>query len=148
MKRLPRAMLWALGALVSAALVGRRLGVPILGAALLLSGVLAALAFGLGLAATVALLTVVGASRALLDVASRTLMQRSVPAQLLGRVFGVLEGLTMAGLAAGSLLVAGVHELVTDLAGAHQHAPDRARIGRGAVVERQLEAAARQSVDP
>jgi Cyclic nucleotide-binding domain len=94
-----------LAALVSAMLVGRRLGLPILSAALVLSGALAALAFGLGLAGTVALLTVVGASRALLDVASRTLLQRSVPAQLLGRVFGVLEGLTMAGLAAGALLV-------------------------------------------
>jgi len=94
-----------LAAVVSATLVGRRLGLPILGAALLLSGALAVLAFGLGLAATVALLIVVGASRALLDVASRSLMQRSVPARLLGRVFGLLEGLTMAGLAAGALLV-------------------------------------------
>jgi MFS family permease len=94
-----------LAAPVSATLVGRRLGLPILSAALLLSGALAVVAFGLGLAATVALLIVVGASRALLDVASRTLMQRSVPAQLLGRVFGVLEGLTMAGLAVGALLV-------------------------------------------
>jgi MFS family permease len=94
-----------LAATVSAMLVGRRLGGPILGAALVLSGALAALGFGLGLAGTVALLTVVGASRALLDVASRTLLQRSVPAQLLGRVFGVLEGLTMAGLALGALLV-------------------------------------------
>src|SRR5215469_14465858 len=94
-----------LAALVSATLVGRRLGGPILASALLLSGALAVLAFGLGLAATVALLIVVGASRALLDVASRTLMQRSVPAQLLGRIFGVLEGLTMAGLAVGALLV-------------------------------------------
>jgi Cyclic nucleotide-binding domain/Major Facilitator Superfamily len=94
-----------LAAPASAMLVGRRLGLPILGAALLLSGALAVLAFGLGLAATVALLIVVGASRALLDVANRTLMQRSVPAQLLGRVFGVLEGLTMAGLAVGALLV-------------------------------------------
>jgi len=94
-----------LAAPVSVTLVGRRLGLPILSAALLLSGALAVVAFGLGLAATVALLIVVGASRALLDVASRTLMQRSVPAQLLGRVFGVLEGLTMAGLAVGALLV-------------------------------------------
>jgi MFS family permease len=94
-----------LAAPVSAMLVGRRLGLPILGAALLLSGALAVVAFGLGLAATVALLIVVGASRALLDVASRTLMQRSVPSQLLGQVFGLLEGLTMAGIAAGALLV-------------------------------------------
>ena len=94
-----------LAATVSAVLVGRRLGGPILAAALMLSGALAALAFGLGLAGTVALLAVVGASRALLDVASRTLLQRSVPAQLMGRVFGLLEGLTMAGLALGALLV-------------------------------------------
>src|SRR5215468_1210762 len=80
-----------LAAGVSAMLVGRRLGLPILGAALFLSGALAVLAFGLGLAATVALLIGVGASRALLDVAARTLMQRSVPTQLLGRIFGLLE---------------------------------------------------------
>jgi MFS family permease len=100
-----------LAAGVSATLVGRRLGLPILAAALLLSGGLAVLAFGLGLAATVALLIVVGASRALLDVAARTLMQRSVPTQLLGRIFGLLEGLTMAGLAAGALLVPGLVHL-------------------------------------
>jgi hypothetical protein len=94
-----------LAALVTATLVGRRLGLPILGAALLLSAALAVLAIGLGVAATVALLIVVGASRALLDVATRTLLQRSVPAPSLGRIFGFLEGLTMAGLAAGALLV-------------------------------------------
>ena len=94
-----------LAATVSLLLVGRRLGVPILGAALLLSGALAALAGGLGLAGTVVLLTVAGASRALLDVASRSLLQRSVPAQSLGQVFGLLEGLTMAGLAIGAVLV-------------------------------------------
>ena len=94
-----------LAAAVSVLLVGKRLGAPILASALLLSGALAALAAGLGLAGTVALLTVAGASRALLDVASRSLLQRSVPAQSLGQVFGLLEGLTMAGLAVGAVLV-------------------------------------------
>jgi hypothetical protein len=94
-----------LAAAVSVLLVGRRLSGPILASALLLSGALAALAAGLGLAGTVALLIVAGASRALLDVASRSLLQRSVPAQSLGQVFGLLEGLTMAGLAIGAVLV-------------------------------------------
>jgi MFS family permease len=94
-----------LAATVSAMLIGRRLGAPILGAALLLSGVLAALGFGLGLAGTVALLVVAGAASTLLDVALRMLLQRSVPPHLLVRVFGVLEGLTMAGYAVGVLLV-------------------------------------------
>ena len=94
-----------LAATVSVTLVGRRLGAPILGAAFLLSAVLAALGFGIGLAGTVALLVVAGAASTLLDVALRTLLQRSVPPQLMGRVFGVLEGLTMAGYALGALLV-------------------------------------------
>jgi MFS family permease len=94
-----------LAATASVALVGRRLGAPILASAFVVSAALAALAFGLGVAATVALLAVVGASHSLLETASRTLLQRSVPAPLLGRVFGVLEGMTMAGLALGALLV-------------------------------------------
>ena len=94
-----------LAATVSMVLVGRRLGVPMLASAVLLSCALAALAFGLGLTGTVALLAVAGASHALLDVASRTLLQRSAPAHLTGRVFGILEGLTMAGLALGALIV-------------------------------------------
>ena len=94
-----------LAATVSAVLVGRRLGGPILGAALALSGALAALALGLGVAGTVALLAVAGASNALMEIATRTLLQRSVPPQLIGRIFGLLEGLTMAGYALGALLV-------------------------------------------
>jgi len=94
-----------LAATVSAILVGRRLGAPILGAALLLSAVLVVLGFGIGLAGTVALLAVAGAACTMLDLALRTLLQRSVPPQLMGRVFGVLEGFTMAGYALGALLV-------------------------------------------
>jgi hypothetical protein len=94
-----------LAATVSAMLIGRRLGAPILAAALLLSAMLAVLGGGVGLAATVALLAVAGAASTLLDVALRTLLQRSVPPHLIGRVFGVLEGLTMAGYALGALLV-------------------------------------------
>jgi Cyclic nucleotide-binding domain/Major Facilitator Superfamily len=94
-----------LAATVSAVLVGRRLGGPILAAALAFSVALAAVAFGLGLAGIVVLLAVAGAGHSLLAVATRILLQRSVPPHLIGRIFGVLEGLTMAGLALGALLV-------------------------------------------
>ena len=100
-----------LAATVSAVLVGRRLGGPILAAALGFSGALAAVAFGPGLAGTVILLAVAGAGHCLLTVATRTLLQRSVPPRLIGRIFGVLEGFTMAGLAVGALLVPGLAHL-------------------------------------
>jgi hypothetical protein len=94
-----------LAATVSVVLVGRRLGGPILAAALVFSGALAAVAFGLGMGGAMVLLVVAGAGRCLLEVATRTLLQRSVPPELIGRIFGVLEGLMMAGLAVGALLV-------------------------------------------
>jgi MFS family permease len=100
-----------LAATVSVVLVGRRLSGPILAAALAFSAALAAVAFGPGLAGTAALLVVAGAGHCLLEVATRTLLQRSVPPELIGRVFGVLEGLMMAGLAAGALLVPGLAHL-------------------------------------
>jgi hypothetical protein len=100
-----------IAATVSVALVGRRLGGPILAAALAFSGALAVVAFGLGLPGTMALLVVAGAGHCLLEVATRTLLQRSVPPELIGRVFGVLEGFTMAGLAVGALLVPGLAHL-------------------------------------
>jgi hypothetical protein len=103
------------GAVIAAALsvllIGRRLSMPILVAALLLSSAVAATAGGAGLAGTLALLAVVGASHETLDIASRTLLQRSVPAQSLGQVFGLLEGLAMGGYALGTLLVPGLAHL-------------------------------------
>jgi hypothetical protein len=53
-----------------------------LAAALIFSGALAALVCGVGVAGTISLVTVPGASHALLEVATRTLLQRSVPQRL------------------------------------------------------------------
>ncbi|HEV2786069.1 MAG TPA: cyclic nucleotide-binding domain-containing protein, partial [Solirubrobacteraceae bacterium] len=88
-------------------LIGRERLVPALVAAALTSS-LALLSLGLWhtAAAAFALLAVAGAGRVVLDVAARTLLQRSAPAGLLARVFGVLETLDAIGLAVGSALAA------------------------------------------
>jgi MFS family permease len=54
---------------------------------------------------TAPLLVIVGgAGLAVVDVAGRTMLQRSIRDEVLARVFGLQEGLAMAGLAAGSIL--------------------------------------------
>src|SRR6185312_8334196 len=78
---------------LTAHLLGRRLGQSL---------TIAVAAFSAGVVAV--LVAVAGAGRAVLVVAANTMLQRVVPAQLIGRVFGLVEGLSMAGLAAGSLL--------------------------------------------
>jgi MFS family permease len=90
---------------VGMALVGRRLGPPILGAVLIVGAALASTALLTSAATMLVLLGAVGGGRALFVVATRSLLQRVVPADVLGRVFGAVEGLAMAGLAVGSLLV-------------------------------------------
>jgi hypothetical protein len=95
-----------LAGLAGMALVGRRrLVTPILGSVVFISAALAVSALSTTAAATVVLLAAVGGGRALFNLATRALLQRAVPAEVVGRVFGVAEGLAMAGLAVGSAVV-------------------------------------------
>jgi MFS family permease len=94
-----------LGVVATVALVGRgRLAVPL---ALGLAAWAAALA-GIGVVSSTVgaliLLAAAGAGRTVLDVAGRTLLQRLAPPDALGRIFGLLESASMAGLALGSVV--------------------------------------------
>ena len=102
-----------IGAGAAIVLVGRRdltpamqLGLVVCGASLAAVGIVVA-----GLAGAIVFLIACGAGRTFFDVAARTLLQRSVPDEMLSRVFGVQEALVMLGLAAGAaaapLLIAG-----------------------------------------
>jgi MFS family permease len=95
-----------IGGLGALSLIGvRALARPLAFAALLWAVAYAALAMLSSAVSAFGLLAAAGVGRALLDVSGRTLLARVSPPQVLARVFGVLEGLTMAGLAVGSLLV-------------------------------------------
>jgi hypothetical protein len=89
----------------AALVIGRRLGPLVVVTACLLGLALASTALVSGAGPIAALLALVGASRALFDIVSRSLLQRAVTADMVARIFGLTEGLSMAGLAVGSLLV-------------------------------------------
>jgi len=94
------------GGLAAMTLVGRRYLAPPIACGVVLFGAgFVVIALWPSTLIAVLLLALSGAGRVLLDVGCRSLLQRSTPSEVLGRVFGLLEGMTMAGLAAGSLLI-------------------------------------------
>ena len=94
------------GAAATAVLVGRRrLAWPIELAAILTGAAIAAIAATTEYAPVLILLLIAGGARSFLDVAVRTLLQRSFRDEVLARVFGLQEGLSMLGLAIGAAAV-------------------------------------------
>ena len=97
------------GALVGAAaalgMVGRRRLGPALYLGMVVTAVpLALVAGSSSLALAVLLFVVIGAGNAAVDVAARTLLQRSVTPRVLARILGVQEALMMGGLALGAAI--------------------------------------------
>ena len=96
-----------IGVAATVALVGRRRLAPALvGSLVVWSAALALIAAAPSLAAALALLALAGVARTLLDVAGRTLLQRIARPDVLARVFGLLESVSMAGYAVGSTIAA------------------------------------------
>jgi hypothetical protein len=94
------------GGLAGITLAGRRrVAVPLIGAALAWAVMFTVLGVHQTTVAAFLLLPLAGVCRAVLETAGKALLVRVTPHEVLGRVFGVLEGLMLAGLAAGALLV-------------------------------------------
>ena len=95
-----------LGGAVTFSLVGRQRLAPSLAGSVLLCGLAIA---GIGVVAVFwtapVLIAVAGLGFAACDVVGRTILQRVTPDAVLARVLGVLEGIGLAGLAFGSVLI-------------------------------------------
>lgn len=93
-----------LGGAATVVLVGRRRLAPALAVGIVATGVPIAVLGGVSsVAPAMVLLALSGAGVAFANVAGRTLLQRSVPSEVLARIFGIQEGLMMAGLAVGAV---------------------------------------------
>ena len=90
-----------LGAALATLLVARRLTPALMGGAAAWGTALMAIGIFPIRALAPVFVGIAGAGRPMIDVAGLTLLQRVVPDRVLSRVFGVLEGLRMAGLALG-----------------------------------------------
>jgi MFS family permease len=95
-----------IGGIMALGLIGARsIARPLIGAAIAWGVAFALLGLVSSVPAAFVLLPLAGLCQSLVDTAGRSLLARVTPHVVLGRVFGALEGLTMAALAAGSLLV-------------------------------------------
>ena len=98
-----------LGGALTFAVVGHRGLTPIAAAGALAWGASLGAVGLLALAVAAPPLVVIGgAGLAIVDITGRTILQRTMRDEVLARVFGLQEGLAMAGLAIGSVLVAAV----------------------------------------
>lgn len=94
-----------LAVVITARLVGqRRLAIPLVASLAAWAVALFGLAALPGVGGSLVLLATAGGAQATFTVTARTLLQRVARFDLLARVFGLLEGLEMLGLAIGSLL--------------------------------------------
>ena len=93
------------GSALTVLLVGRRLVVPVVTGFACWGLALGAVGLVPARPAAPVLLGLAGAGGILTEVAGRLLLQRSAPNQVLSRVFGVLEGLSMAAIGFGSVVV-------------------------------------------
>jgi hypothetical protein len=101
------------GAAVTTLFVARRRLAPsMFGGGAAWGGALVAIGLFPNRIAAPVLVGVAGVGRPLIDVAGRTLLQRVVQNQVLSRVFGVLEGLYMAGVALGLAVIPALIALI------------------------------------
>ena len=94
-----------LGGAAAALLVGRRLALPLVAAALVGAAALGTLALASTVLVAVALLVAVGASRNVQSVAAQTLLQRSTPLDVMVCAFALIEAIRDLGLLFGALVV-------------------------------------------
>jgi MFS family permease len=112
--------------LVTATFVGRPKLIPwIIAAAVVWGGAFFILGLRSTVATAVVLLAAAGVAYMVFDVAGRTLLQRSAPADIVSRVFGLMEAVGAIGLAAGSAFV----PLIVSVVGV-----DAAIVGTGVVL--------------
>jgi MFS family permease len=97
------------GGAMTVALIGRSgLAAVAAGGALLWGVSLAAIGVSAAAALAPVLVILGGAGLTIVDVAGRTILQRSIRDEVLARVFGLQESLAMAGLAIGAILASAV----------------------------------------